>query len=201
MRKLLTFPILVMVICLAAAQQPGADALAPRYGIPANPRVYPQTDPKTALNSAIQAATDGRFDYLVAHLLDPKFVEERITERANLLEAAVDADLRVLRRKQQGDPSIDKREQLPNDPPAFAEAVRQEARQRAFRQVVQDVRDKMTEDQMLLKELRRFLREGDLSAEGTTARFSLKDVPDRQVFVTQVRERWHVENRQREEEK
>jgi hypothetical protein len=153
------------------------------------------------LNSAIQAATDGRFDYLVAHLLDPKFVEERITERANLLEAAVDADLRVLRHKQQGDPSIDKREQLPNDPPAFAEAVRQEARQRAFRQVVQDVRDKMSEDQMLLKELRRFLREGDLSAEGTTARFSLKNVPDRQVFLTQVRERWHVENRQREEEK
>lgn len=201
MRRLFAFAGLVGLVSLAAAQPPAEVKVEPRFGVPGNPRVFPQTDPKAALASAIKAVEAGRFDYLVAHLLDEKFVEDRIDDRAKLLAPDAEADLRALRQRQQQDTRLDKREQLPTEPTAFAERVKAEARARAFRQVVRDVRDKMTEDPQLLKELRRFLREGDFAVEGNAARAGLKDVKDRQVFLKKAGDRWFVENRQQPEGK
>jgi hypothetical protein len=192
---------LAVLVPLAAAQPPAEVKVPTRYGVPGNPRVYPQADPKAALASAVKAAEAGRYEYLVAHLLAETFVEGRIDERARQFEGAADADLRALRQRQQQDPTLDKREQLPVEPAAFAERVRQEARARAFRQVVADVRDKLTEDPTLVTELRRFLREGDVVPEGNAARVVLKDVKDRQVFLTKAGDRWFVENRQQPAEK
>ena len=70
-----------------------------RYDIPGNPRLVPQTDAKTALASAIKAIETGRYDYLVAHLMD-RLVEGRIDDRALHIERAVKTDLRALRDRQ-----------------------------------------------------------------------------------------------------
>src|SRR5437763_10569014 len=162
MRRLFAFAGLVGLLSAASAQPPAEVKLDPQYGVPGNTRVYPQTDPKTALASAVKAIEAGRYDYLAAHLLDQTFVEGRIDERAKQFEPAAEADLRALRQRQKQDVTLDKRLQLPDDPTAFAERVKQEARARAFRQVVRDVQDKLTEDPAILKELRRFLREGEV---------------------------------------
>jgi len=197
MRRLILLAGLAVALAPAAqAQPPAVVEVEPRYGIPGNPRLFPQTDPKTTLASAVKAVESGRYDYLVAHLMDEKYVEGRIDDRARLVEPAVDAELRALRDRQKRDTAFDKRLQLPDDPVQFNERVRQEARVRAFRQVVRDAEEKLTDDPTLVKELRRYLREGDFTAGTNAAAAALRDVKDRQVFFKKVGERWFIENRQ-----
>jgi hypothetical protein len=45
--------------------------------------------------------------------------------------------------------------------------------------------------------LARFLKEGDWQENEATATARLKDVPDRQVYLTKLGTRWYLENRQR----
>jgi hypothetical protein len=51
---------------------------APRYGIAADLNAYPQSTAKEALASVLKAIDAKRFDYLVAHLADPSFVDDRV---------------------------------------------------------------------------------------------------------------------------
>jgi hypothetical protein len=51
---------------------------ARRYGISADLETYPQGTPKQALASALKAVAAKRLDYLVAHLADPTFVDDRV---------------------------------------------------------------------------------------------------------------------------
>src|SRR5438874_12766817 len=95
MRRLFAFAGLVGLLSAAPAQPPAEVKLDPQYGVPGNARVYPQTDPKAALASAVKAIEAGRYDYLAAHLPAPTFVEGRIDERAKQIEPAAEADLRA----------------------------------------------------------------------------------------------------------
>jgi hypothetical protein len=63
---LLTFP-------LAANAQDGA-----RYGVSRDDKAYPQATAKEALASVLKAIDGKKFDYLVAHLADPAFVDDRV---------------------------------------------------------------------------------------------------------------------------
>src|SRR5262245_59871353 len=49
-----------------------------RYGVALDARTYPQATPKEALASVLKAAAAGKFDYLVAHLADPAFLDDRV---------------------------------------------------------------------------------------------------------------------------
>src|SRR5262249_33431656 len=51
-----------------------------RYGIDANVRDLPQDTPKQALASVLLAMERGRINYLLAHLADPTFVDNRVKE-------------------------------------------------------------------------------------------------------------------------
>jgi len=51
---------------------------ATRYGVAADLKAYPQATPQECLSSVLKAADDDRFDYLLAHLADPAFVDERV---------------------------------------------------------------------------------------------------------------------------
>lgn len=61
----------LIVIPLSAA--PSA-----RYGVEPDTTKYPQDTPKTALASVLKAIEAKEFRYLVAHLADPTFIDERI---------------------------------------------------------------------------------------------------------------------------
>ena len=67
-----------------------------RYRIPANYDKYPQDKPNVALASAVKAIELGQIDYLLAHLVDPAFVDKRVEEYRTQVKAAVSDDSKTL---------------------------------------------------------------------------------------------------------
>jgi hypothetical protein len=49
-----------------------------RYGVAPDLAAYPQKTPQEALASVAKAAEEKRFDYLVAQLADPAFIDDRV---------------------------------------------------------------------------------------------------------------------------
>ena len=49
-----------------------------RYGIAADAKTFPQATPKEALASILKAIEAKKFDYLVAHLAEPAFIDDRV---------------------------------------------------------------------------------------------------------------------------
>ena len=76
------FAVFVLMLASPALQaQQDQDATPPRrYGVLLNQQNYPQEDPKQALASVVKAIDRQRIDYLLAHLADPDFVDERVKE-------------------------------------------------------------------------------------------------------------------------
>jgi hypothetical protein len=68
-----------------------------------------------------------------------------------------------------------------------------------FDELVRETTGKLTDNPAALKELRRFLKEGEWEGGETTASVKLKDVKDRQVFFRKICQRWYLENRQKPE--
>ena len=159
MRKILAVAVLLGTVGLTAWAQD--EPPPPRYGVPPNLDLFPQDTPQAALSSAVKAVEKGRIDYLAAHLIDPKFIDDRVAERARLLEKEVAVDLRALREAQARSPDVTLREdRVPADPKGFDEAVRREAARRAFRLIARDIRGTLDENPDHLRELGRFLRDG-----------------------------------------
>jgi hypothetical protein len=51
---------------------------AARYGVAPDLKTWPQATPKGVLTSVLKAIDAKRFDYLVAQLADPEFIDERV---------------------------------------------------------------------------------------------------------------------------
>ena len=199
MRTVATLTILLLTGVTALAQDAPLP-VPPRYKVVANVEVYPQRTPKEALASALKAIEREKFDYLTAHLIDPRFVDARVEDRARLIETEVDRDLRQVRTEQRQNPAlVQLAERLPDDPKLFAEDVAKEARLRAFRLVARDIRANLLENPDSAKLLRQFLREGAFVDGGETSTATLKDQKDRSVFFRRVGDRWFVEDRQQPE--
>src|SRR5437899_884723 len=80
MRKEFALLVSLILPALVEAQQ-DTDATPPRrYGVLLNQQSYPQEDYKQALASVIKTIDRQRIDYLLAHLADPDFVDERVKE-------------------------------------------------------------------------------------------------------------------------
>lgn len=185
-----------------AAAQPVIEIPPDRYGIAANLKFYPQSDPKSALETITKVLETRKYDYLLAHLMDAATVDVRVAERARQIEPAVNIEFQKIRDDQRRNPDrIELRERLPIDPRQFADVVRAEATRRGFKQLVKDVQDHYSEYPEYAKLLRKFSRDGNLNDAGGTVSFSLADVPGRQIFFKRDGRRWFVEDRQIEEAK
>jgi hypothetical protein len=79
----------VTVLCLTAGwaqapkdgkkdEKPKDEQLNKRYGLEADLVYYPQDTPKNALESVLKAIGRKRINYLLAHLADPRFVDDRV---------------------------------------------------------------------------------------------------------------------------
>jgi hypothetical protein len=66
----------------------------------------------------------------------------------------------------------------------------------SFEELVKETRTKLADNSDAVKELRRFLKEGEWKAAETSATVTLKDVKDRTAFFKKVEDRWYLENRQ-----
>jgi hypothetical protein len=66
-----------LAVSAAWAQQPDT-SLNIRFGYEANELKYPQKTPKDTLASVIQTVDGKNINYLMAHLADPKFVDDKV---------------------------------------------------------------------------------------------------------------------------
>ncbi len=184
----------------ASAQQTPVEK--PRFGIAPNYDLYPQNTPKAALETATKLLENKRYDYFVAHVLDPAVLEARIQDRAQRIEKEVELQLAQKRDEQKRNPAeVIDRERLSVEPKAFAAAVREEALARSFKYVVRDLQTQLTEAPENLKAFRRFLVEGQVADAGTTASFTHKDFAGRAVYLKNDGKHWFLEDRQTEEPK
>ncbi len=171
----------------------------PRYGVMINTRTFTQQSPKDSLASTIRAIEENRFDVLVAHIIHEKVTEAMADEKARLLENEAEDHLRGVREKQKANPlGVVPEEKLPYEPKAFAEFVKVEAKNRGFKAVIEDVRKKFAADLNIVKEMKRYLRDGEFIVTGDTAKVVLKDAKGKGIFFVKVKERWFVEDRQEE---
>lgn len=119
-----------------------------RYDIESDLKTYPQGTPKEALASVLKALEGKRVDYLLAHLADPQFVDQRVKENGG-----------------------------------------------SFKELVKEATGKLVDDPSALKQLRRFLSDGEWKTEENSATVQLKDAGGRQVFLRKIGGRWFMENR------
>jgi hypothetical protein len=68
---------LTLLLALSTLQG-GAPGKGARHGIDLDTKTYPQSTAKEAMGSVLKAVADKKFDYLVAHLADPAFVDDRV---------------------------------------------------------------------------------------------------------------------------
>ena len=197
MRIAFALALLVGLATLARTQEP-APNLDVRFGIPLKLKAYPQDTARKALASAIEACEKPDTAYLIAQLLDPGFVELRLADRAKQFEAPVEVELANLRDFQNANPDkFQPAERIPNDRTKFKALIVERSRERAFKQLIRDVEDKLREDPQSLKDLKKILRDGMFADEPDGgARATHPDVKDRVLFFRKIGERWFLENRQ-----
>ena len=150
---------LVLMITPLAAQPP--DRLASRYGYDVIENKYPQKSPEDALASAIKAIETKKFDYLMAQLADPIYVDKKIEEYKR--QFAGKEESRTLL---------------------------------AFDRLTKETAKYFQDDPLLVKELKRFAKEGMWKTEAAKAVCTLKVLPGRQVFMRKIQSRWFLENKQ-----
>jgi hypothetical protein len=199
MRPALAAVLVLSAFALAAAQPP--KPVEPRFGVKHRDKAYPQATPKAALKSAIDAIEAADFAYLVAHLLDPKFVDATVDDRQKQLVPAAEAELAQLRDFQRANPDkVDAESRVPLDPMLFRAAAAEKARDRAFKLLVREVTAKLVDDPETLKALRRVYREGTFT-EGDPATATHPEVKNRTLFFKKLGDYWVLENRQAAEPK
>jgi hypothetical protein len=130
---------------LGAGEPPAKEGA--RYGVSADRAAYPQGTAKETLASVLKAVDAGRFDYLVAQLAEPDWVDRRVKD-------------------------------------LFAGK---------FAEQVEDTRTRL--DPATVKLLRRFLQDGEWTADKDQESVRLKDVSDRGVFFRKKGDRWFLEHR------
>jgi hypothetical protein len=83
--------VVVLLLAVAGADGQGGDKgkALKRYGIDLDTKKYPQTTPKEALGSVLRAIGENQFDYLLAHLADPEFVDQRVALYASQLDPSL----------------------------------------------------------------------------------------------------------------
>ncbi len=197
MRTGLTVTVFLTVtaaLCAQAPQEPQT-----RYGMKARLKQYPQKTPKDTLKSVLTAIDNQDFAYLVAHLLDPKFVDDAVQERAQELLPTAERDLIRLREFQRANRDrIDPADRLPFDPQEFRQRVDQKARELGFQQLVQEVSRKLSDDLQTVRVFRRVLANGSFADADMNAAASHPDLKNRAIFFTKIGNRWFIENRQAE---
>ena len=172
------------------------------FGIPAKPKSYPQDTAKKALASASRSHQQGATRAISSPICSiAGFVESRISDRANQFAPTIEFELVKSSEFQQirNPDGIAPKTAFQLILCGFSALVIERSRERAFRQLVRDVEDKMLNDPVALKQMKQILRGGTIAEEPNGgARATHPDVKDRAVFLKKLGDRWFLENRQEE---
>jgi hypothetical protein len=224
MRGLFSGLVLVSLVGTSVGQTLRNDErVAPRYGISGNVEFYPQGTAKEALASTAKAYENKRYEYIVAHLLDPALVDTKVNEAAKKLEPGIEKEFDAVRVEQKKYPErFTSAQMMPLEPNEFSQRVKTEATARGFKKVVTQITDALSESPENVMLLSKFARDGVLSENGPTATVTVKSEPSLKVFLKQadvviLRDarnaqseqivlmqkslRWHIEDRMYDEPK
>lgn len=91
-----------LAVSLAAAQKQPENVT--RLGMASDYEIYPQSTPKELIASLLKAINRERYDYLVAHLMEPGFIDDRV-QRTNL---KLDDIAKEIKSKFQAQPELQK---------------------------------------------------------------------------------------------
>ncbi|QJW95243.1 hypothetical protein [Frigoriglobus tundricola] len=176
--------------------------LGPKYGVKTRLKQYPQTTPKESLRSVLAAVEGADYTYIVAQLLDPKFVAAAVADRAKQLEPGAEAELAQLRDFQRANRDrIAPEDRVPLDPVGLRALAAVKATERGFKRLVRDVEQKLLDDPQTVKEFRRILRDGSFAEADPAASATHPDMKGRTLYFNKIGDRWFLENRQTEEPK
>jgi hypothetical protein len=84
--------------------------------------------------------------------------------------------------------------------PEFVDSRVKQVHGGKFVDLVGETRTKLNDNPAVIKELRRFLQDGDWQIADNTASVQLKDLKNRQVHLKKIGERWFFENKQSSKE-
>jgi hypothetical protein len=185
MRLIVSFGLVLVVTPVAIAQQAAKDER--QFGISLNSDFYPQDSPKNTMTSLIRALDKERYDYIVAHLLNPAYVDEQLRAAAPTFEN--EAREHVARE------GLDKKG-FTNE--FIRERVRQLAAQENFANLVRRVKATLEGSPESVKELRKLAREGEVIEGGESTSVKHKEIKDRALFMRNILGRWYLENKMQE---
>jgi hypothetical protein len=187
MRIMFTLAVLAAVGSVASAEELKGITIQPRYGVEASPEFYPQGTPKEALATAAKLLEKQRYSYLLAHVIDPAFVDAEVAARAKGLEPAVEKQLAAVRADQKRNLPVDTPAErvISADPAAFAQQVRAEAERQAFGELVKAMQDNLGEFPEHVTQLLAVAAAGTVAENGQAATAEAKGVPGKKVFLKQ----------------
>jgi hypothetical protein len=161
--------IAILLGCSAGMAQDKKPEPPARYGVAAETELYPQTSPKTAMISINKAFQRNRIDYLLAHLLEPSFVDDKVVQFYRI--------------------KFGKTPELDRDSPNYEMRIKE-----AFADFMREANKHMTDEPKQSGYLMKLLKEGTIEEGGTTAKVTHKDVPNLALSLRQVDGRWFMMN-------
>jgi len=180
MRRLLALTAVLVLTTISAAQAP---EVKPRFDVLHNSEFYKQDTPQQTLTSVVGALGRDRYDYVIAHLLDPAYVNSRLAttqsyfERIAADQVAQTGGGRLL----QG--------------AALQARIQQVGMSLNVKQLAEQMKAKLADEPDNLKDLKRLAREGVFVDTGDTATATYKDIKDGALYFKKVEGRWFLENR------
>lgn len=138
----------LIAVCLVGSVGFAQQKIPARFNIEADIDRLPQKTAKDTLRSALAAIEAKRVNYVLAHLADPTFVDQRVKDLGGRFEI-----------------------------------------------MVQETTKKLDADPESLRELRKFLTDGEWKEDETTASATCKDVRGKSVYFKKIGNRWFLENR------
>jgi len=89
MIRLLTLALVLASVAATPAQTEAPKKNPPRYGIEVDFDRFPQATPKETLRSVLKAIEAKKFDYLIAQLAEPTFVDKRVKDTGGKFDVMV----------------------------------------------------------------------------------------------------------------
>lgn len=141
----------------------------PRFGVPAEAELYPQTSPKTTMISITKAFQRNRLDYVLAQLIDPTFVDEKVAQFYRI--------------------KFGKTPEQDRDNRDYDRRIKE-----AFDDFMKEVSKHMADEPKQSGNLTKLLKEGTIEEAGTSAKVTHKDIPDLALTLRQLEGRWYMLN-------
>jgi hypothetical protein len=80
MRNAISTALVLLAVANVLAQEKKAEPPPPRFGVKSDLEAYPQGSAKETMKSIATALERTRMDYILAHLTNPIFVDEKVKE-------------------------------------------------------------------------------------------------------------------------